>query len=134
MKPTLLDTDVLSHLVRRQPAALNWANRYMLEQGFLQFSIVRYYELLNGLLYKDARQQMGRFKALAALHQIIPLTLESVDISARIEADLRRQGLSIGPTDTLIAGVALANGLVLATNNTRHFERIPGLQLVNWTQ
>jgi len=134
MKPTLLDTDTLSHLVRRQPLALQRAEQYMVEQGALQFSIITYYESLSGLLYKDARQQMDRFQALVRLHQLLPLTVESVNLSARLEADLRRQGLSIGATDTLIAGVALTNGLVLATNNTRHFERIEGLQLVNWIQ
>ena len=134
MKPTLLDTDVVSHLVRRQPAAVSWMQRYILTHGALQLSIVTYYEALSGLLYRDARQQMGQFQALVTLHRILPLTVESVAISARIEADLRRRGLSIGPTDTLIAGVALVNNLVLATNNTRHYERIEGLQLVNWTQ
>lgn len=133
MKLTLLDTDILSHLVRRQPVALKWAQQYILEQGALQVSIITYYESLSGLLYKDARQQMGQFQALVRLHQVLPLTIESVDIAARIEADLRRRGLSIGATDTLIAGVALANGLQLATNNTAHFNRIDGLQLVNWT-
>jgi predicted nucleic acid-binding protein len=109
MKPTLLDTDTVSHFVRRQPAVVDHA-------------------------YKDAQQQMQQFKALTHLHRIIPLTVESVNYSARIEADLRRRGLSIGPTDTLIAGVALAADLVLATSNTRHFERIEGLQLANWMQ
>lgn len=134
MKPTLLDTDTVSHLVRRQPIALDWARRYIEEQGALQLSIITYYESLSGLLYKDARQQMGQFQALVKLHIVLPLTVESVNISAGIEADLRRRGLAIGPTDTLIAGVALANGLILATNNTRHFERIEGLELINWTR
>ena len=134
MKPTLLDTDTVSHFVRRQPAVVDHAKRYMLEHGQLQLSIITYYESLSGLLYKDARQQMGQFEALARLHRILPLTVESVNYSARIEADLRSRGLSIGATDTLIAGVALANGLVLATSNTRHFDRIEGLQLVNWMQ
>lgn len=133
MKPTLLDTDVLSRLVRQDPVVLGRARQYMELNGALQFSIITYYEMLNGLLYRDARSQMGQFQAVVALHQVLPLTKESVDISARIEADLRRKGLSIGPTDTLIAGVALANKLLLATNNTRHFERIPGLALTNWT-
>lgn len=133
MNPTLLDTDIVSYLVRRQPTAVTWARRYILEHGPLRLSIITYYEALSGLLYRDARQQLGQFQALVSIHQLVPLTTESVEISARIEADLRRRGLSIGPTDTLIAGVALANGLVLATNNTKHYERIEGLQLVNWT-
>ena len=134
MKPTLLDTDTVSHFVRRQPAVIDHAKRYILEHGVLQLSIITYYESLSGLLYRDARQQMTQFEALARLHRILPLTVESVDYSARIEADLRSRVLSIGATDTLIAGVALANDLVLATSNTRHFERIEGLQLANWMQ
>ena len=134
MKPTLLDTDIVSHFVRRQPAVLEHAKRYILEHGVLQLSIITYYESLSGLLYKDARQQMGQFEALIRLHRVVPLAVESVNHAARIEADLRRRGLSIGATDTLIAGVALANNLVLATSNTKHFERIDGLQLANWMQ
>jgi tRNA(fMet)-specific endonuclease VapC len=134
MKPTLLDTDILSHLVRRNPLALVQAQQYIEANGALQFSIITYYEVLNGLLYRDARQQMGQFQVLTKLHSVLPLTKESVDISARIEADLRRRGLGIGATDTLIAGVAIANGLVLATHNTRHFERIEGLELTDWVQ
>ncbi|HET9502538.1 MAG TPA: type II toxin-antitoxin system VapC family toxin [Hymenobacter sp.] len=134
MSPTLLDTDTLSLLLRQQPTVDSRAYEYMQVQGVLQFSIITYYESLSGLLYRDARQQLRQFQQLVALHEIVPLTTESVAISARIEADLRSRGQSIGPTDTLIAGIALANNLQLATNNTRHFSRIEGLQLVNWTQ
>ncbi|SDX77002.1 PIN domain-containing protein [Hymenobacter psychrophilus] len=64
----------------------------------------------------------------------MPLTLESVEISAKIFASLKRLGQPIGHTDTLIAGVAMVNRMQLATNNTAHFERIEGLELVNWTK
>jgi len=36
-----------------------------------------------------------------------------------------------GRRDSMIAATALAHGLTLATRNTRDFERIPGLRLVN---
>ena len=134
MKPTLLDTDIVSELVRRTPIVSERAEAYALARGPLQISVVTYYEALNGLLYKDARTQLGRLQAIVALSELLPVTAESAAISAHIEADLRRRGLSIGHTDTLIAGVALANGLALVTNNTRHYERIDGLQLVNWKQ
>jgi tRNA(fMet)-specific endonuclease VapC len=32
----------------------------------------------------------------------------------------------------MIAGVALAHGLILVTRNVREFERVPGLQIQNW--
>lgn len=41
------------------------------------------------------------------------------------------QGLPISTEDGQIAAIALANGLVLATRNTRDFENINGLKQVN---
>jgi len=36
--------------------------------------------------------------------------------------------------DTLIAGHARAEGLVLVTNNVREFERVPELKTENWAE
>lgn len=134
MKPTLLDTDIVSELVRRNPIVSQRAEAYSLVHGLLQVSVITYYEALNGLLYRDARTQLGRLPAILALSNLLPVTAESAATSAHLEADLRRRGLSIGHTDTLIAGIALANNLQLATNNTHHFSRVEELRLVNWTQ
>lgn len=134
MSLTLLDTDMVSELVRLSPQVSRRAQEYAAASGPLQLSVITHYEVLSGFFYKDARQQLSRYEAIVALSDIVQLTVASVEISARVEADLRRRGSSIGHTDTLIAGLALANNLMLATNNTRHFERIEGLQLVNWTQ
>ena len=41
-----------------------------------------------------------------------------------IRADLERQGTPIGPNDLLIAAIALANGAVLVTHNSREFSRV----------
>ena len=87
--------------------------------------------MLNGLLARDARQQLGRFQNLVLDSRLMLLTPESTRLSAQISADLRKAGQPIEHTDILIAGVALASQMQLATNNTRHFERINGLQLVN---
>jgi tRNA(fMet)-specific endonuclease VapC len=40
----------------------------------------------------------------------------------------------LAPLDMLIAAHALALGCTLVTNNTREFERVPGLRLENWVQ
>jgi len=60
--------------------------------------------------------------------------MRTVKISASIQADLRKKGTEIGHTDTLIAGIAIANGMQLITNNTEHFSRIKGLDISNWTK
>lgn len=58
-----------------------------------------------------------------------PEGLAAVDATTDIRVALRLAGTSIGPNDTAIAGHAIAAGAVLVTNNTREFERVPGLVL-----
>ena len=49
-----------------------------------------------------------------------------------IRADLKAKGNMIGSNDLLIAAHAISLDLTLVTNNTKEFERVPGLKLENW--
>jgi tRNA(fMet)-specific endonuclease VapC len=50
----------------------------------------------------------------------------------KLTADLEGLGKPIGQFDTLIAAHALTLGVVLVTNNTKHFGHVQGLQLEDW--
>ncbi|HRQ50397.1 MAG TPA: hypothetical protein PLR74_07675 [Agriterribacter sp.] len=73
---------------------------------------------------------MQRF--ISELSKILPLTISATRQAAEIYADIKKKGQPIGHTDCLIAGVALTNELQLVTNNTGHFKRVKGLEIVNW--
>jgi len=134
MKQSIIDTDILSEFLRGNPKVIAKVDEHLKEFGFLSLSIITYYEILNGLLYKDARKQMAKFEEFIELNKVVPLTIRTVKISANIQADLRKKGTQIGHTDTLIAGVAMASELQLVTNNVEHFKRIKGLEITNWTK
>ncbi|MCB1189941.1 MAG: type II toxin-antitoxin system VapC family toxin [Leptospiraceae bacterium] len=51
-----------------------------------------------------------------------------------IRAELESKGIPIGPNDLMIASIAIANNLILVTNNTKEFGRIQKLSLENWTE
>ena len=62
----------------------------------------------------------------------LPLDSAAAEIAGRVDANLARQGLRIGPYDTRIAAITLANDLTLITHNTREFSRVVGLRLLDW--
>ena len=62
----------------------------------------------------------------------VPFDDRAADIYGRIRADLERRRQAIGPNDTMIAAIALANGLTVATHNTAEFSRGSGLLIEDW--
>lgn len=53
---------------------------------------------------------------------------------ARIRADLESKGARLEHMDLMIAATAIEKGYTLVTHNVRHYARIPGLKLEDWTQ
>jgi tRNA(fMet)-specific endonuclease VapC len=134
MKQSIIDTDILSEFLRGNEKVISKLDEYLSEYNFISISIITYYEILNGLFYKDAKKQMERFEEFVSLDKVVPLTISTVKISAKIQADLKKKGIEIGHTDTLIAGIAMASKFQLITNNTNHFKRVKGLEIANWSK
>ena len=134
MKASMLDTDILSEFFRGNSKVIEKVDEHLKEYGFINLSIITYYEILNGLIYKDAKKQLAKFEEFVELNKVIPLTIRMAKTAATIQADLRKKGAEIGHTDTLIAGICITSELQLITNNTDHFKRIKGLDIANWTK
>lgn len=98
MKPSMLDTDILSEFLRGNAKVIANVDEHLKEYGYISLSIITYYEILNGLLYKDARKQLAKFEEFAELNKVIPLTLRMAKMAAVIQAELRKELKS----DTLI--------------------------------
>ena len=134
MKRSLIDTDILSMFFRgNRKVKRNFAD-YLSKYNKINISIVSYYEIISGLKHKDAHKQMRSFIAFTSQNNIIPLTTESVTLSAEIYSILRKKGTPVDDIDLLIAGTALENGRIIVTNNTKHFEKIERLTVENWSE
>lgn len=128
MKPTLVDTDILSMYFRGDETVKTNFEKYIERYGKVNLSIITYYEIVSGLKHRDARKQLDSFLGFAAQNTILSLTEQSVTTSAEMYADLRKKGQPVDDIDLLIAGIAVSNDLVLATNNESHFKRIRELE------
>lgn len=127
----LLDTNIAIYVIKRRPAAmLDVFNRHA---GRMAISSVTLAELLHG-----AEKSQRREHSLAVVEDfssrlvVLDYTAKAAAHYGDIRADLERKGTPIGVNDLHIAGHARSEGLVLATNNLREFERIDGLRLENW--
>ncbi len=130
--PLVLDTDILSAIMRRHLIVIPKARTYLEEHGQFYLSIITRYEILRGLKAKNAIQQAAYFENFCLKNSILPLTEEAISKAAEIYADLSQQGQLIGDADLLIAASALVRGFGVVTNNENHFRRIRDLHIENW--
>jgi predicted nucleic acid-binding protein len=141
-EPVLLDTDTLSELSRGNPAVTARARAYLAEFGRLTISAVTVFERLRGyrqaiLAGKPFQRQMQTFEELSAQSVVLPFDNDAADVAATIWSAIsraRRQHLG----DILIAAVAIARHIPLASRNRRDFESLAkashlNLRLVDWT-
>jgi predicted nucleic acid-binding protein len=136
----LLDTNVVSQLVREHPdeRVLEWLAQHDLADLWL--SVVTGAELLTGVAYLPEGRR--RDAQASGVHELLETVFEgrvlSFEAHAAIEyADVmaarRRAGRPISVPDAMIAAGALAARATLATRNTKDFEGL-GLDLVDpWT-
>ena len=131
---TLLDTDILSALLRQQAPVVNRATQYLSFHSQYTLSLITRYEILRGLKAKNAERQLVAFDLFCQNSEIISITETIINRASNIYADLYKCGQLIGDADILIATTALEHSLVLSTNNEHHFSRILGLTIDNWSK
>jgi tRNA(fMet)-specific endonuclease VapC len=128
----LLDTNICIYLIRKHsPEILGRFQKHAPQD--VAISTVTLFELQYGVEKSQFRQRSEE-----ALDKFLrPLNLIELDRSAALEAaairaQLEKKGISIGPYDLLIAGLARLRDMTLVTNNTKEFERVVDLHLENW--
>ena len=134
----LLDTNVLSELMREAPApeVLAWFAGQSANE--LQTSGITQAEILAGIAFLPAGKRRDGL-ALAA-HDIfeqdfqgrcIDFGRNAVSHYALVRAQRQREGKPIDTADAQIAAIAIAHQLTLATRNSKDFLDIEGLTIVN---
>ena len=135
MRPRiLLDTNVVSELFRPLPDPQVVA--FLEASRTAVLPVVVIYELEYGLARMPAgrrRDRLGRFigeTTRVFQHRILDLTPRRARESAFLRAEAERAGRILPEADSLVAGIARADDLILATRNLRHFEGL-GIELLN---
>jgi tRNA(fMet)-specific endonuclease VapC len=132
----VLDTSALSRLMQAELVALGHVRQHRPGDLFvappvaaeIQFGIAR---LRAGSRRGQLlRSQYRRWRALA---EWLPWTEAAYDIFGEQKARLEARGVLIEDMDLAVAAIAMAHGFGVATCNARHFGRIEGLRVDDWS-
>lgn len=130
----LADTNILGYFARRTHAPLHARMQKALAGQEIAISVITRAETRFGLALLNANdKRRASIGLLLTELPALPWTADAADIYGDIAARLQQTGQPIGQMDTMIAAHALAEDLILVTHNTRHFEKVPGLKLEDWT-
>ena len=128
----MLDTNICIALIKQKPAnVVEKFNDYQV--GDICISSVTLAELRYGV----AKSQYQQKNQTALDDFLMPLEVALFDEAAAntygvLRASLEQKGTPIGALDLMIAAHALSLHLTVVTNNTREFNRIPNLLVVDW--
>ncbi len=131
----LLDTDILSNLLRRNPSTALIRRLAAVPAEQQSTSSITLGELVYGARRLGERApELLRLieETLLANLTVLPFDSAAARRYGELRAALERRGTPIGDADTRIAAIALATDSTVVTANTRHFERVPGLSVENW--
>lgn len=130
----LLDTDIFIYIRKRRPLHVYEVLKRK-EPDSAAISTISYGELLVGATKSRNRAaSLGMIRNLLQVMSVLPLPPAAAERYAEIRSELAIAGQLIGPNDLWIAAHALADNLILVTNNEREFRRIRGLKIENWTR
>ncbi len=134
----LLDTDVISQLIKDAPHPRVHAWLRGLINGDLYLSAISVAEIREGIEMMDAGHKKRRLdhwltdEMLTDYRaRILPVGVEIADLCGRILAAEEKAGLHPDVSDAYIAATARVHGMSVATLNRKHFERL-GVELVEF--
>ncbi len=134
----LLDTNVISELTKPLPSheVLNWFAGTPAEQIYI--SSVTLCEIEFGLALMPASKRRDTLQAATSeLLQVdfedrcVSLDAKCAGIYGQLAAKRQQSGRVCNTEDAMIAAIALRHAFALVTHNTKDFENIAGLKLVD---
>jgi tRNA(fMet)-specific endonuclease VapC len=130
-----LDTNVAIHVInRRNPAIRARLGEQIRAGAAIVLPVIALFEMRYGYAKSDRKVESERLldEFLASGISVIPFEREDAGHAGEIRAHLEALGAPIGFYDYLIAAQARSRNATLVTANSREFERVPGLVVVDW--
>lgn len=137
----LLDTNIISQVTKPEPNEKLITNLDF-HSGTCAISSITWFELLNGVALLPESKKKEKlttflYDYVQSSFDIIPYDSHAAFINSEITSQLIPQGKPTPILDTQIASIAIANNLILVTENFKDFEIFTeqfNLMVENWVE
>jgi len=128
----LLDTNICIYIINNRPKqVVEHIKKLKVHQ--IKLSAISLAELEYGVSKSKSRDKNRRALVdFVTAFDIVDFNDADAEVFGIIRAELERKGQVIGAYDMQIAAQAITRDLILVTNNTSEFIRIPNIKLENW--
>ena len=128
----LLDSNICIYIINQNPKQVV-EHIKTLQPHQIKLSAISIAELEYGVsISRNRTRNRTALVHFASAFDIIEFNDKDAEVFGLIRANLERTGQIIGPYDLQIAAQAISRDLILVTNNTKEFIRIPDLKIENW--
>jgi len=127
----MLDTDMVSLVVRRNPSVIQ--NLIKHEEDEICISAITYAEIYYGLVKKGSDRLFSEVTEILGKISIIDFDNTQSELYGKIRAEQEKTGMILGSMDMFIAAAAMSQDAILVSHNTRHFSRVKGLKIEDWS-
>ena len=129
----LLDTNTCMQHLRSKGTSPASARLAAARSGTVVLCSVVRAELVHGA-HNSVRpaQTLAEVVKFADGFHSYPFDDAAADVYGQIRKELELAGTPIGPHDTMIAAIARLHGLVVVTQNVKHFGLVRNLQVTDW--
>ena len=131
-----LDTNIIIRYLRGEATVGQNLDDALVQKFKLYVPRVVDYEIRRGfdVMPVPSLRKESAYKLLVQRCTVSIMDEVSWERAIKIYSEQRKKGFTVGELDILIGALCLVHGYVLVTNNTKHFQNISGLNLVDWTQ
>ena len=127
----MLDTNIVSHLVRQHPEVVNRYSQITPEK--MCISSVTEAELLYGVAKKQNNKLHETIMEFLKTITVCAWDSEAAAIYGELRAAMEKKGKVMGDLDQLIAAHAISQGTTIVTND-HAFGMVQDLTVEDWTQ
>ena len=130
----LFDTDIITNILKKNPSKPLLERLALVPKTEQYISTITVSEIVYGAVKssRPAYHLKNLESVLLPSVNVVGFDSKAAYVCGHLRAELEKKGLPLDLADLEIAAIAIAGNFILITGNTKHFERVPDLNLENW--